>query len=144
MGGGLRGGGAFCMGVPYGLYKGVKGFLLKKERESNIILRRKNKGINFMNWYRQSQKLELVNDEGTYTERELSRAIRDAINAENDAIKQYEVISDASGDQKASEVLQEIADEEKVHVGELQELLRHLGIGEQDFLDEGAAEVQSE
>lgn len=89
-----------------------------------------------------SQKLEVVKDIETLNKRELSRAIRDAIIAENDAIKQYEVVADASGDAKVSEVLQDIANEEKVHVGELQELLRYLDIDEQEFLDEGSDEVK--
>lgn len=55
--------------------------------------------------------------------REIQRAIRDAIIAEQDAIKQYEVIVDSVDDVKIKKVLQDISNEEKIHVGELQKLL---------------------
>jgi rubrerythrin len=74
-------------------------------------------------------------------ERELTRALRDAIIAEEEAIKQYETIADAAGDECVRSVLQDLSNEEKVHVGELQELLRILLPDEQKFLDEGAKEV---
>jgi len=89
-----------------------------------------------------AQNLDVVETPDKYNIRELTRAIRDAINAENDAIKQYEVVADASPVKKVRKVLQEIANEERVHVGELQELLRMLLKDEQAFLDEGAQEVQ--
>lgn len=74
-------------------------------------------------------------------EGELSRAIRDAIIAELEAVKQYEVIADSTSNETVAEVLRDIADEEKVHVGELQRLLSLMDYEEQDFLDEGADEV---
>ena len=89
-----------------------------------------------------AQKLEVVEKIDILDKNALTRAIRDAINAENDAIKQYEVIAEASPVEKVRDVLQDIANEEKVHVGELQEILRMLLKDEQDFLDEGAKEVQ--
>jgi hypothetical protein len=75
------------------------------------------------------------------TDRETTRAIRDAIIAEEDAIKQYETVVDSTGDAKVKEVLQDIANEERVHVGELQKLLKLMLPDEQGFLDEGADEV---
>jgi len=88
-----------------------------------------------------AQELQLVKTVEKLNDRELSRAIRDAIIGEINAVKQYENISDASTNAKVSEVLQDIANEEKIHIGELQELLQGLGIDEQDYLDEGSNEV---
>jgi rubrerythrin len=91
-----------------------------------------------------AQHLDNVKTLETLTERELARAIRDAIIAEEDAIKQYETVVDSTDDEKAKDVLTSIANEEKVHVGELQKLLADMFSDEQDFLDEGADEVESE
>jgi len=91
-----------------------------------------------------SQHLENVKSIGPLTERETVRAIRDAIIAEEGAINQYETIADSTQDGRVKEVLQDIADEEKVHVGELQRLLSLMLDDEQDLLDEGASEVGGE
>jgi rubrerythrin len=74
--------------------------------------------------------------------RELTRALRDAMNSENDAVKQYEMIADSTDDEFVAGVLQEIADEERVHVGELQALLSRLVDDEDELLDEGREEVE--
>lgn len=95
-------------------------------------------------WIKVAQDLNVVKTPESFTDREITRAIRDAIIAEEGAIKQYEVIVDASDNPQVKEVLQDIANEEKVHVGELQELLRNLLKDEQGFLDEGAGEVKKE
>ena len=89
-----------------------------------------------------AQNLEVVKTPDKFTDRELTRAIRDAIIAEEGAIKQYETVVDATENAKAKEVLQDIANEEKVHVGELQKLLSDLLKDEQGFLDDGAKEVK--
>jgi rubrerythrin len=60
------------------------------------------------------------------TDRELARAIRLALAAEEEAIHLYEALADAAADPLAAKVLQDIADEESVHAGEFQELLRRL------------------
>ena len=73
---------------------------------------------------------------------ELTRAIRDAIIAEEGAIKQYEVVVDATENEIAKKVLQDIANEEKVHVGELQKLLNDMLPDEKEKLEEGAKEVE--
>jgi len=91
-----------------------------------------------------AQHLQNVKEIGPLTERELTRALRDAIIAEEDAVKQYEVIVDSTDNEDAKKVLQHIADEERVHVGELQELLRRILPDEQELLDEGAGEVEEE
>jgi rubrerythrin len=95
-----------------------------------------------MKIFRKAQKLDNVETLETLTDRELTRAIRDAIIAEEDAVKQYEVVVDSTDNETVKKVLQDIADEEKVHVGELQKLLTMLLDDEQGFLDEGAEEVE--
>ena len=76
------------------------------------------------------------------TDSELTRALRDAMIGELEAIKQYETIADSTNNKKVAEVLREIADEEKIHVGEIQKLLSDLLEDEQGFLDEGKLEVE--
>jgi hypothetical protein len=74
--------------------------------------------------------------------RETTRAIRDAIIAEESAINQYETVVDSTDILKVKVILQDIANEERVHVGELQKLLTILLEDEQGFLDDGASEVE--
>jgi rubrerythrin len=92
--------------------------------------------------FKAAQELQVVKTPDKLTDRELTRAIRDAIIAEEGAVKQYETIVDATDNIKTKEVLQDIANEEKVHVGELQKLLSDLLKDEQGFLDDGAKEVK--
>ena len=75
------------------------------------------------------------------TKRELTRAIRMTLSAEEEAVHLYEAIADATDDPLAKEVLQDIANEERVHVGEFQRLLNILLPDEEKFLAEGAEEV---
>jgi rubrerythrin len=89
------------------------------------------------------QKLDNVKELDTLSDRELARAIRDAIIAEQDAVKQYEVIADSTSNEKAKKVLQDISDEEKIHVGELLELLKGIDSSDDNFLEEGRKEVNS-
>lgn len=72
---------------------------------------------------------------------ELTRAIRLSIAAEHEAIHLYEAMADATDNALAATVLRDIANEEKVHVGEFQSLLNILLPDEAGFLQEGAAEV---
>ena len=74
-------------------------------------------------------------------DRELARAIRMCLAAEEEAVHMYEAMADASGNPLAAKVLQDIADEERVHAGEFQELLRRLLPDEQSLLQKGTAEV---
>ncbi len=75
------------------------------------------------------------------TERELTRAIRMALAAEEEAVHLYEALADATDNDLARAVLQDIANEERVHAGEFQRLLNLLLRDEQKLLAEGAAEV---
>ena len=76
------------------------------------------------------------------TDRELARAIRLALAAEEEAVHLYEALADASDNPLAVRVLQDVADEEKVHAGEFQELIRILLPNEQQLLKKGTDEVQ--
>jgi hypothetical protein len=84
----------------------------------------------------------LITLEGKLDDRELSRAIRLAIAAELDAIHLYELIVDSSDNEGVNRVLQDISDEEKVHSGELHELLSKLDKDSDKYLEEGRKEVQ--
>lgn len=90
---------------------------------------------------KQAQHLENVKEKPSFNDRETARAIRDAIISEEGAINQYETIVDSTNNAKVKEVLQEIANEEKVHVGELQTLLNGSLKDEKSFLEDGAKEV---
>jgi len=76
------------------------------------------------------------------TKSELVRAIRQNIAAEHEAVHLYLAHADATDDELAKKVLSEIADEERVHVGEFMELLRRLAPEEAKFLEEGREEVE--
>jgi rubrerythrin len=93
---------------------------------------------------KEAQELQNVKTPDKLTERELTRALRDAIIAEEGAIKQYETVADATDNDKVKEVLQDIADEERVHVGELQTLLNDMLPDEKELLEEGYEEVTEE
>lgn len=90
---------------------------------------------------KEAQNLEVVKTPEKFTDRELTRALRDAIIAEEGAIKQYETVVDATDNEKVKEILQDISNEEKVHVGELQKLLNDLLPDEEELLENGEGEV---
>jgi len=72
---------------------------------------------------------------------ELARALRLDLSAEEEAVHLYEAHAEASDNELARKVLIDIANEERVHVGEFQRLLSILLADEDKFLAEGAAEV---
>jgi rubrerythrin len=76
-----------------------------------------------------------------FTDAELARALRLNLSAEEEAVHLYESHADATDNKLAQKVLRDIADEERVHVGEFQRLLSLLLVDEDRFLAEGAAEV---
>ena len=73
--------------------------------------------------------------------RELTRALRLALAAEEEAIHLYEALADATGDKLAKTVLQDIANEEREHAGEFQRLIDILLPDEREFMGHGAKEV---
>jgi rubrerythrin len=76
------------------------------------------------------------------TDAELVRAIRFMIAAEYEAVQLYMQLAESTDNELAIDVLQEIADEERVHAGEFLRLLNELASDEKKFYGEGAKEVQ--
>lgn len=73
---------------------------------------------------------------------ELVRAIRMDMANELEAISLYMAHADSTDNELARTVLTDIANEERVHVGELTQLLKMLLADEAAFLQEGFDEVQ--
>ncbi|MEE4313694.1 MAG: ferritin family protein [Desulfofustis sp.] len=78
------------------------------------------------------------------THKELVRAIRFMIAAEYEAIQLYQQLAESTDNVLAQNVLQDIADEEKVHAGEFLRLLKELEPDEERFYQQGAEEVEEE
>ncbi len=76
------------------------------------------------------------------TNAELTRAIRQNIAAELEAVHLYQAHADATDDKLVKADLLDIADEERVHAGEFQKLLSILAKDEDKLLAEGAKEVE--
>ncbi|MBN2538402.1 Rubrerythrin, partial [candidate division WOR-3 bacterium] len=75
------------------------------------------------------------------TKEELVRAIRLNIAAEEEAIHLYMAHADATDNELARKVLIDVADEERVHVGEFQRLLQIITGDEDKWLEDGRREV---
>ncbi|MBP7494289.1 MAG: rubrerythrin [Spirochaetales bacterium] len=78
------------------------------------------------------------------THEELIRAIRFMIAAEYEAIQLYTQLAESIDNDLAIEVLEDIANEERVHAGEFLRLLHELAPDEQKYYDEGSKEVEDE
>ncbi len=70
------------------------------------------------------------------------QALRLAIIGELDAINLYLQLANAVDDENVKKVLEDIAEEEKVHVGELLELLKKLDVEQAEALEKGMREVK--
>lgn len=70
--------------------------------------------------------IEVVSYNEKYDKKRLAIAIREKINEENDAINSYLSLTFHIDDPEIKRVIEDIANEEKVHVGELQEILYNL------------------
>jgi uncharacterized protein len=77
------------------------------------------------------------------THEELVRAVRLDVAGELEAIHLYMAHADATDNPLAKAVLVDIADEERVHVGELMRLLAILTGNEDEFLKKGTLEVDT-
>jgi len=75
---------------------------------------------------------------------ETVRALRLDLTAEEDAIATYTAHAEATGNALVRKTLLSIADEERVHAGELQELIRRLAPEEEKHLQAGSREVAGE
>lgn len=76
------------------------------------------------------------------TDAELIREIRFMVAAEYEAIQLYIQLAESTDNKLAIEVLEDIADEEKVHAGEFLRLLKELAPDEEAFYNKGAKEVE--
>ena len=83
----------------------------------------------------------LANDR-KLSDTELIRAIRFVISAEYEAIQLYTQLAESTTNDLAIEVLNDVANEERVHAGEFLKLLFQLCPEEESFYDEGAIEVE--
>jgi rubrerythrin len=77
------------------------------------------------------------------TKEELIRVVRLDVAGELEAIHGYMAHADATDNELAKEVLTDIADEERVHVGELLRLLSILTGDEDEFYKRGTLEVDT-
>lgn len=75
---------------------------------------------------------------------ELAQAIRVDIAGELEAIVGYEAHAMSTTDERVKKVLYHIADEERSHVGELQQLLYMVSPKEADFIEKGKQAVQQQ
>ena len=75
---------------------------------------------------------------------ELVQALRVDIVGEMEAIIGYEAHATATNDARAKKILFHIADEERQHVGELQQLLFVLCPKEGEWMDKGKAAIQQQ
>lgn len=75
------------------------------------------------------------------TKEELVRAIRLSIADEYEAIQLYEQIANSTDNKEAIKILEEIADDEKVHVGNFLKLLYILDPVEKELYKEGYQET---
>lgn len=78
------------------------------------------------------------------TPAELAQAIRVDIAGELEAIIGYEAHAMASSDERAKKVLIHIANEERRHVGELQQLLYVINPGEAEYIQQGTQAIQQQ
>ena len=83
----------------------------------------------------------LANERKLTTE-ELIRAIRFMVAAECEATQLYMQLAESTDNILAVKVLKEIADEERVHIGEFLRLLHELAPDEKEFYGRGAKEVE--
>jgi rubrerythrin len=80
-------------------------------------------------------------NERKLTDEELIRAIRFAAAGEFEAIQLYMQLAESTDNKLAIDVLKDIANEERVHVGEFLRLLSELAPDEKKFYAKGAKEV---
>lgn len=78
------------------------------------------------------------------TQPELIRALRFMVCAEYEATQLYEQLAESTENELAQRVLKDIADEELVHVGEFQRLIKALHPIEGEVYRRGEAEVEEE
>jgi len=83
----------------------------------------------------------LANDR-KLTDDELVRAIRFMVAAEYEATQLYMQLAESTDNKLAVKVLTDVADEERIHVGEFLRLLNELDPDEEKFYAKGEKEVE--
>ncbi|MDA3837955.1 MAG: rubrerythrin [Candidatus Delongbacteria bacterium] len=78
------------------------------------------------------------------TDTELVRAIRFVMATECEATQLYMQLAESTDNKLAVAVLKDIANEERVHIGEFLRLLHELAPDEEKFYADGAAEVEEQ
>lgn len=84
----------------------------------------------------------LINLEKVGRDKLLMELLRTAIIAELDAVNLYEQMAESIDDETVKKVLLDIAEEEKVHVGEFQALLLRIDKEQVEALEKGKEEVE--
>ncbi len=84
--------------------------------------------------------IETISQNEKFDKARLSIAIREKINEENEAINSYMSLVPHIVDTEIKRIIEDIANEEKVHVGELQEILYSLDPDELTKEKEGRKE----
>jgi rubrerythrin len=77
------------------------------------------------------------------TNEELVRAIRFSVASECEATQVYMQLAESANNSLAVKVLKEVANEERVHIGEFLRLLYELDPAEKSFYAKGAKEVEA-
>ena len=75
---------------------------------------------------------------------ELAQALRVDIAGELEAIVGYECHATATNDERVKKILYHIADEERKHVGELQQLLYMISPKDSNFIEKGKQVIQQQ
>jgi rubrerythrin len=78
------------------------------------------------------------------THEELIRAVRLMVAPEYEAVQLYTELAESTYNTLAIDVLKSIANEERVHAGELLRLLKDPAPDEEEFYDDGAKEVEQQ
>ena len=84
--------------------------------------------------------IEILSYNEKYDKKRLAIAIREKINEENDAINSYLSLVPHIVDNNIRSIIEDIANEEKVHVGELQQILYSIDPNELTKEKEGRRE----
>ena len=82
-------------------------------------------------------------NERKLTKEELIRAIRFSIASEYEAIQLYEQLKDSTDDTKAKKLLEEVVEDEKIHIGNFNYLLEILSPDDREHFVEGLQEAQA-
>jgi len=75
-------------------------------------------------------------------DRELARAIRMSIAAEEDAASVYELIADSTDNEDVKKIMNDVASEEITHAGEFKKLLSMISKDEDKLIEQGEKEVE--